>query len=268
MKRGHTHPIVSRRQRKPIDNSMFKTNEEIEQKPEPEPRMVNKPKPIRVASVVPFTLMLLGMHRAGTSMLSKILIDLGVDMGRDFPKANSWNRQGYWEDKRFITLNANILHSVGADWLHPPTIEKMLGGCAAKHGRIRHLIAERVAEAKGKPWGWKDPRTVITAMCYWPVIPEPVKVVIITRPQEDIVQSLRRRGGQGRTLKQWRTLVRKYREFQEYFVETYEPDYVEVKFKQLIKQSTAKEEVQKLAQFLGIGDNKVDLALRGIHYRK
>ena len=73
-------------------------------------------------------IIVIGMHRSGTSMLSGILHILGVYMDPEFPtskedhhldKPNDLTRQnGYGEATCFRLLNEEVMAQSGADWFH------------------------------------------------------------------------------------------------------------------------------------------------------
>jgi len=70
------------------------------------------------------TVIVLGMHRSGTSMVSGVLNILGVDIGKDL-LGNHWsNPLGHFENNDFRNLNTQILKEAGGDWLNPPSREK------------------------------------------------------------------------------------------------------------------------------------------------
>lgn len=60
--------------------------------------------------------LILGMHRSGTSVLSHAIDILGADLGDTLLKASKDNQKGYFENKRFLDLNNEILHSIGCTW--------------------------------------------------------------------------------------------------------------------------------------------------------
>ena len=63
-------------------------------------------------------LIVLGMHRSGTSLASGLLRIAGVYFGTDdeFIAPNDENPKGFLERKDIRSLNDRMLHSVGADW--------------------------------------------------------------------------------------------------------------------------------------------------------
>lgn len=56
-------------------------------------------------------LLILGMHRSGTSMLTQILREMGIWMGKEewMNQANKWNEKGYGELKELTFLTEKIL---------------------------------------------------------------------------------------------------------------------------------------------------------------
>ena len=68
----------------------------------------------------------LGMHRSGTSLVSRMLGLLGVRLGPDerVLTAGEDNPKGYWEHRSFVDLNDEILPRFGGRWDEAP------GSCA------------------------------------------------------------------------------------------------------------------------------------------
>ena len=61
-------------------------------------------------------IMVLGMHRSGTSALTKGLAALGVDLGSDLMPACPHNPTGYWEDMGFYGFNEELLKALNRRW--------------------------------------------------------------------------------------------------------------------------------------------------------
>src|SRR5260221_9287576 len=58
-----------------------------------------------------------GMHRSGTSALARALPALGVELGnRLMPPIAGENDKGFWEDLDVNELNIEILRRLGAEW--------------------------------------------------------------------------------------------------------------------------------------------------------
>lgn len=105
--------------------------------------------------------MVLGMHRSGTSLCAHMLHALGVDMA-DTPGASPENVRGHWERARINDLNDQVFAAFGRgwaqtshvlalpeNWLEDPRVASV---GAALVAWLRPLVAS------GR-FGFKDPRT-------------------------------------------------------------------------------------------------------------
>jgi len=62
-------------------------------------------------------ILVLGMHRSGTSAITRGLPVLGVDLGEQLLATDiGINDRGYWEDAGFVDFNIELLEAVGHDW--------------------------------------------------------------------------------------------------------------------------------------------------------
>lgn len=60
--------------------------------------------------------LVVGMHRSGTSALTRVLVGLGCDAPRTLMPADDHNAAGYWESSPIAALNDAILDSAGSTW--------------------------------------------------------------------------------------------------------------------------------------------------------
>ena len=59
----------------------------------------------------------LGMHRSGTSALTRGLQALNVELGENLTSAVEGNNdKGFWEDREVVTINEILLERLGGDW--------------------------------------------------------------------------------------------------------------------------------------------------------
>ncbi len=61
-------------------------------------------------------LLVLGMHRSGTSALARTLSLLGAALPKDMLEANETNLSGHWEPARLIALHDEMLSEAGSRW--------------------------------------------------------------------------------------------------------------------------------------------------------
>lgn len=135
-------------------------------------------------------LLVTGMHRSGTSLLTSILAAAGVHVGDQLMGAAESNPHGHFEDLEFYSLHQRILAANGLSregFTCQATIDVPVAArleAAALVGRRR--AAERV-------WGWKDPRSVLFLDLWAELLPE-ARYVFVFRPVWEVVDSLFRRG--------------------------------------------------------------------------
>ena len=138
---------------------------------------------------LPPALVVAGMHRSGTSLVASLVAGAGVSMGTRLLAAGRGNARGHFEDLDFQELHQKALRANG---LHGDGIVPA-GQPAVPEGllpRARELIAER--RATGKPWGWKDPRTLLFLDFWSEMAPEASWLLLFRSPWE-VADSLYRR---------------------------------------------------------------------------
>ena len=64
-------------------------------------------------------LVVLGMHRSGTSALARVLSLRGADLPAHLMSANQGNKSGYWEPAPVVALNDEMLDYFGTAWDDP-----------------------------------------------------------------------------------------------------------------------------------------------------
>ncbi|TVS07684.1 MAG: hypothetical protein EA413_00495 [Cyanobium sp. PLM2.Bin73] len=60
--------------------------------------------------------LVLGMHRSGTSALAGLLVQAGLDGPIDLMPATPANPRGYWESLGAVQLSDQLLHQLGSHW--------------------------------------------------------------------------------------------------------------------------------------------------------
>ena len=193
----------------------------------------------------------LGMHRSGTSMLSQMLQAMGVWMGD--------NQDELYEDRDFLQLNRDILADADGIWHDIPSPEAL----AASYERMRPAIVKMLTYKQRRGlWGWKDPRTSLTAALFHPHLDNP-RYIVIRRDLPDVVASLEERNGEG----DWAGVYEQYRQRIEAFVRTVDAPVFEVRYEDLTHPKAAPAKAKALAAFLGLGDKEAALALDCIEFR-
>ncbi|MBI1757068.1 MAG: sulfotransferase [Fimbriimonas ginsengisoli] len=131
------------------------------------------------------TVIPLGMHRSGTSMLAHMLMECGLNLGpmKELLQGHQIdNPDGYWENVKITALNDAILAALGGSAMAPP----MLKPGWSDDPRVAPLRkqAQEIATSFAGNWGWKDPRTMVTLELWQRILPEARYVVIVRNPLE------------------------------------------------------------------------------------
>jgi hypothetical protein len=139
----------------------------------------------------------LGMHRSGTSVVSRIVNLLGVDLGpeRIVSVSGVDNPRGYWEHSSMRVLNDEILGTFGGEWHVPPYFPPAwIRDPRLDDVRVRAGEFLTQTFAAQPVWGWKDPRSCLT-LPFWQDLVGEMRYVICVRNPCAIAESLLRRNG-------------------------------------------------------------------------
>lgn len=104
-------------------------------------------------------IVVVGMHRSGTSSVTRALKVLGADLGTHFLPAGAGNEKGYWEDADIQALNVEILAVLDSDWYClTPIISEDIETLTKLGFRDRavSLLSQKIQDTS--IFGIKDPR--------------------------------------------------------------------------------------------------------------
>ncbi|HMS06646.1 MAG TPA: sulfotransferase domain-containing protein [Burkholderiaceae bacterium] len=139
----------------------------------------------------------LGMHRSGTSAVTRALTVLGVDLGSYLIESQEDNPKGFWEDSEMLSFNERLMRAVGMEWdclrpIRQHEIEQL---------KCQGFLLEALSLLKRKTqnkivFGFKDPR--FTKMLpFWvsvlPYLGVKIYFLIAKRNPLDVVRSLKKR---------------------------------------------------------------------------
>tara|TARA_B100000424_G_scaffold196646_1_gene153948 strand:+ start:1385 stop:2221 length:837 start_codon:yes stop_codon:yes gene_type:complete len=140
-----------------------------------------------------------GMHRSGTSLVSRILDDCGVMMGKDLQEDH--------ESIFFISLNEWIYGNAGASWERPGALSELTNLPPAMEA-VEEYVRKRLSSRSSRKysgkllknglfdmderWGWKDPRNGPTLPLWRSIWPD-MKVIHVIRHGVDVAASLKTR---------------------------------------------------------------------------
>lgn len=130
---------------------------------------------------------LVGMHRSGTSLTANLLHQMGISMGATFFPKDFANPQGYYEDVEFLQFHQTafnyILRSYAqghADWGWTPTRQIAAADLSNWTDTAKSLIARR--NNTTTHWGFKDPRSAPVLDFWHPLLDNPIYVVVYRDP--------------------------------------------------------------------------------------
>jgi hypothetical protein len=145
----------------------------------------------------------LGMHRSGTSMLTRMLNNMGVELGEPLQPPSFDNPRGFWENRFFQAINMRLLESAGCNPDGFDTDRTLKKTCQDLKRTIPKSAVDAIVQYtknafQNTHWGWKDPRTVITwpfwERCLQQLGHDDLRPVVVVRHPDSCVQSLKKRG--------------------------------------------------------------------------
>jgi len=143
---------------------------------------------------------ILGMHRSGTSAITRGLQVLGIDLGDRLMAPNQdVNAKGFWEDIDLNSLNIEILQALGSDWHYLKPIDSVDVEFLHKKGYFLRAVGLLKKKVRGVPvFGFKDPR-VSKLLPFWNDVFShcqlDVHYVFAMRHPLSVVRSLEERDG-------------------------------------------------------------------------
>jgi hypothetical protein len=127
--------------------------------------------------------LVLGMHRSGTSCLAGCLEQCGLRFDH-VSRFNKFNKRGNLESLYVNECNESILRSLGGSWLDPPVIPPGLG-----EGHVRRIRDAARRVSRRSPCGIKDPRLLLLLEAWVGVLSSP-KLIGTFRHPELVARSL------------------------------------------------------------------------------
>lgn len=139
-------------------------------------------------------LVVLGMHRSGTSAVTRLLTLAGAEPPRELMPANADNPQGYWESRRIARFNNRLLESAGTRWNDDAPIAEAWFSAADRHAD-RDEAAAILAEEFGSATELvlKDPR-ICRLLPFWRNVFDATEIepfgLVVARDPLEVARSL------------------------------------------------------------------------------
>ncbi len=134
-------------------------------------------------------LVILGMHRSGTSLTANWINACGLNLGDELYKASEHNPKGYFEDIDFLQLHQSLLVKHSND----DSGHENIGYFNLDNkdfNQLKELVAEK--SQKYEQWGWKEPRTCLFIEAYKELLPN-ATFLVVYRDCKEVVSSLLKR---------------------------------------------------------------------------
>ncbi|WP_298579356.1 glycosyltransferase [uncultured Luteimonas sp.] len=124
-----------------------------------------------VVSASSRALLVLGMHRSGTSAVAGALRLAGYELGRDLMAPAADNPRGFWEHAGVVAIHERLLVALGRDWNDPRDLPGDWIDTSAAREAADALEALLRAEFSGVArWAVKDPRMCRLLPLWWLVL--------------------------------------------------------------------------------------------------
>jgi hypothetical protein len=144
----------------------------------------------------PEAVVVLGMHRSGTSVATRLAALRGLalchpdDLLAGFPG----NPRGHWESRSLLAFDERLLRELDGTWFCPPSLEPPQLVERLEPHRRRAGALLRAAHPR-RPFVWKDPRACLLLPFWQRVLGSRAAYVLVTRHPREVAESLERRNG-------------------------------------------------------------------------
>jgi hypothetical protein len=134
-------------------------------------------------------LVVTGMHRSGTSLITHWLHDCGLQVGESLLEAGNGNVEGHFEDLEFLKMHEEILTGKGAD---AAGLRAPFDVIPTRYEKAKMKAIISVKNATYPQWGWKEPRTCLFLGTYSELLPD-AKYLVVLRDYKEVINSLFKR---------------------------------------------------------------------------
>jgi hypothetical protein len=131
-------------------------------------------------------LVITGMHRSGTSLITQWLQKCGLHIGTQFLGAGIGNTDGHFEDIDFVEAHRGILRKLTGNDEGLLNLDNIC--LVGDEEKVLEELVRRKQSWHGQ-WGWKDPRTCLFLDAYREILPA-AKYLVILRDYKSVVSSL------------------------------------------------------------------------------
>jgi hypothetical protein len=143
--------------------------------------------------------LILGMHRSGTSVATRLVNLLGAELGEDLLPPTTDNLKGYWEHRVVVAIHERLLAALGRSWHDIRALpENWLSSAPAREAAqaLTEVIQRDFDQAP--LWAVKDPRLCRFVPLWREVLRDlgiDVAAIFVLRSPEEVARSIQVRDG-------------------------------------------------------------------------
>lgn len=120
-------------------------------------------------------MIIVGMHRSGTSLVTQWLYRCGLPVGEKLFPADVGNVEGHFEDTDFLEMHQRFL--LNRKYPYTGFVDKPVTLVEEEKKQLQKLIDDK--NSANTEWGWKEPRTCLFLDTYKELIPSAFYLVIV-----------------------------------------------------------------------------------------
>lgn len=145
-------------------------------------------------------IVVIGMHRTGTSLITRGLQVMGVNLGDNLlPAMADVNAKGFWEDADINAFNIEMLHAINSEWdFLTPITDNNIQQLQQQGFFLKAVELLRSKVAQASIFGLKDPR-IAKLLPFWDQVfahcNYDVSYILTIRHPLSVVKSLQKRDG-------------------------------------------------------------------------
>lgn len=139
------------------------------------------------------TVLVIGMHRSGTSATTGLLgrLGLAVPSGDDLmATSRTANERGHWESSSLVHFNDRLLSRFDSSWSSPPRLEPGWQDDPSLETWRHEATALFDTAFPTRPSVWKDPRACVLLPFWRAVLEPPLAAVFVLRDPVEVARSL------------------------------------------------------------------------------
>ncbi len=132
-------------------------------------------------------IVVLGMHRSGTSMVARLINMMGAYFGPEGSglQLSEENPKGFWERNDIMTINEKVLDALDSSWFGIGRIAETPSFKGKKFDTLRKEARKIILGMDAfRPWFIKDPRFCITLPFWQKLLEQPVYVFVFREPMQ------------------------------------------------------------------------------------